>query len=85
MKSLCVFCGANFNGDLILGKVIHELAEVMVNRNITLVFGGGKVGVMGILADAILTRGGKGDRRDPPVFDGKGSRPYRVNRIAPGG
>jgi len=59
MKSICVFCGANFNGDPLLRQAIDELAEVMVNRNITLVFGGGKVGVMGILADAILIRNGK--------------------------
>ena len=31
----------------------------MVNRDITLVFGGGKVGMMGLLADAVLSRGGK--------------------------
>lgn len=59
MKSICVFCGANFNGDPILKEAIEQLAEVMVSRNITLVFGGGKVGVMGLLADAVLSRGGK--------------------------
>lgn len=59
MKSICVFCGANFNGDPALKQAIELLAEVMVNRNITLVFGGGKVGVMGLMADAVLSRGGK--------------------------
>jgi len=59
MKSICVFCGANFNGDPILKQAIEELAEVMVSRKISLVFGGGKVGVMGLLADAVLSRGGK--------------------------
>ncbi|MCO5948276.1 TIGR00730 family Rossman fold protein [Mucilaginibacter flavidus] len=59
MKSICVFCGANFNGDALLLQAVEQLAEVMVNRNITLVFGGGKVGIMGILADAVLNRGGK--------------------------
>ncbi|HVW97466.1 MAG TPA: TIGR00730 family Rossman fold protein [Mucilaginibacter sp.] len=59
MKAICVFCGANFNGDKILFRAIEELAEVMISREITLVFGGGKVGVMGILADAVLGRGGK--------------------------
>jgi uncharacterized protein (TIGR00730 family) len=59
MKSICVFCGANFNGDPLLKQAVEELAEVMINRNITLVFGGGKVGVMGILADAVLNNGGK--------------------------
>ncbi|WP_259067083.1 TIGR00730 family Rossman fold protein [Mucilaginibacter sp. X4EP1] len=59
MKAICVFCGANFNGDPILKSAIDELAEIMVNRDITLVYGGGKVGVMGLIADAVLSRGGR--------------------------
>jgi uncharacterized protein (TIGR00730 family) len=59
MKSICIFCGANFNGDPILKDTIELLAETMVSQGITLVFGGGRVGVMGILADAVLQRGGK--------------------------
>ena len=59
MKSICVFCGANFNGDLLLKEAVQQLAEVMVNRNIKLVYGGGKVGVMGILADAVLSMDGE--------------------------
>jgi uncharacterized protein (TIGR00730 family) len=59
MKSICVFCGANFNGDPILKQAVEQLAEVMASRDITLVYGGGKVGVMGLLADAVLKNGGK--------------------------
>src|SRR5258708_5777954 len=59
MKSICVFCGANYNGDPLLKQAVEELAEVMVSQNITLIFGGGKVGVMGIMAGAVLQRGGK--------------------------
>jgi uncharacterized protein (TIGR00730 family) len=59
MRSICVFCGANFNGDPILKQTVIQLAEVMVNRNMTLVYGGGKVGLMGLLADAVLQKGGK--------------------------
>jgi uncharacterized protein (TIGR00730 family) len=59
MKSLCIFCGANFNGDLVLKQTVDQLAEIMVSRNITLVFGGGKVGLMGLLAEAVLQRDGK--------------------------
>lgn len=59
MKAICVFCGANFNGDPIVKQTVELLAQVMVSRNITLVFGGGKVGVMGLLADAMLNNGGK--------------------------
>ena len=59
MKSVCIFCCAKFNGDPILKQAVELFAEVLVNRDITLIFGGGKVGVMGILADAVLSRGGK--------------------------
>ena len=59
MKSICVFCGANYNGDPVLKQTVEQLAEVLVARDISLVFGGGHVGVMGLLADAVLTRGGK--------------------------
>ncbi len=59
MKSICVFCGANFNGDPLLKEAIEQLAEVMASREIALVYGGGKVGVMGLIADAVLSRGGK--------------------------
>jgi uncharacterized protein (TIGR00730 family) len=59
MKSICVFCGANFNGDPALKQAVEQLAEVMVSRDITLVYGGGKVGIMGMLADAVLRYGGK--------------------------
>lgn len=59
MKSLCVYCGSNFNGDPILRKAIEDLAEIMAAQHITLVFGGGSVGVMGVIADEILKRNGK--------------------------
>jgi uncharacterized protein (TIGR00730 family) len=59
MKAICVFCGANFNGDPLLKQSVELLAEIMVSRDITLVYGGGKVGVMGILADAVVDRSGK--------------------------
>jgi len=59
MKSIAIFCGANFNGDPVLKEAAELLTEVMVDRNISLVFGGGKVGVMGLLADNVLQRGGK--------------------------
>ena len=59
MKSLCVYCGSNFNGDPILKKSIDDLVATMASQNITLIFGGGRVGVMGVIADGILERNGK--------------------------
>ena len=59
IKSLCVYCGANFNGDPLLRKAIEDLALCLVSQNIRLVYGGGSVGVMGVLADEVLRAGGK--------------------------
>ena len=59
MKSISVFCGANYNGDPAILKAVNDLADVMVRKDITLIFGGGRVGVMGLIADAVLNRGGK--------------------------
>ncbi|MGZ3823089.1 MAG: LOG family protein, partial [Mucilaginibacter sp.] len=52
-------CRANFNGDPVLKQTVEQLAEIMVKQSITLVFGGGKVGVMGLLAEAMIQRDGK--------------------------
>src|SRR5882757_10754564 len=59
MKSICVFCGANISSDPALKQAVEQLAQVMVAKDITLIYGGGNVGVMGLLADAVLSKGGK--------------------------
>lgn len=58
MKSICVYCGANFNGDPVLQTAIENLAQTFTDRNIRLIYGGGSVGVMGIIADEVLKRDG---------------------------
>lgn len=58
MKSICVYCGANFNGDPVLLSSIETLAQTFVERDIRLIYGGGSVGVMGIIADEVLKRNG---------------------------
>jgi uncharacterized protein (TIGR00730 family) len=58
MKSICVYCGANFNGDPKLLEAIQKLAQTLVGHNIRLVYGGGSVGVMGVIADEVLKLGG---------------------------
>lgn len=59
MKAISVFCGSNFDGNPVLLKAVNDLADVMVEKDISLVFGGGRVGVMGLIADAVLKRGGR--------------------------
>jgi len=58
MKKICVFLGANMGirEDYVLSA--KRLAGEIVERNLGLVYGGAKVGLMGILADAVLELGG---------------------------
>jgi uncharacterized protein (TIGR00730 family) len=58
MNSICVYCGANFNGDPVLRSAISALAQVFADQQIRLVYGGGSVGVMGLIADDVLERNG---------------------------
>ncbi|RBQ02412.1 TIGR00730 family Rossman fold protein [Pedobacter miscanthi] len=58
LNSVCVYCGSNFNGDIQLRNAIKQLAETLVKQQIRLVYGGGSVGVMGILANDVLELGG---------------------------
>lgn len=59
LKSVCIYCGANFNGDPELSALIEGLAKELVEKDIKVVYGGGKVGVMGIIADEILKNKGQ--------------------------
>ncbi|WP_231492028.1 TIGR00730 family Rossman fold protein [Pedobacter sp. Leaf170] len=59
IKALCVYCGSNFNGDESLRGAIKELAQSLVQQKIKLVYGGGSVGVMGVLANDVLELGGE--------------------------
>jgi len=59
MKALCVFCGANFGRRPAYRLAAEQLGGLLAQRGITLVYGGGNVGLMGALADAALAGGGR--------------------------
>lgn len=59
MNSIGVFCGANHGKGELYIKAAAALGTLMAEQHITLVFGGGKVGLMGTIADAVLVGGGK--------------------------
>lgn len=54
MKSIAVFCGANKGNEPWFEAAAHELGKTLAERNIEVYFGGGSVGLMGVLADAVL-------------------------------
>lgn len=59
MKRLCVFCGSSSGNDPRYAEAAREFAEAMHARGIGLVYGGAHVGLMGVIADTIMKRGGE--------------------------
>ena len=58
MQRLCVFCGSNAGHDPRYRNAAEALGRLLAGRGIELVYGGGNVGLMGIIADACLAAGG---------------------------
>ena len=59
IKALCVYCGANAGITPQYAESARALARVLVSENISLVYGGGNVGLMGVIADEVLRLGGE--------------------------
>ena len=59
MKNICVFCGSNRGNNPEYIKAAHLLGETIARKDLTLIYGGGNVGMMGALADSVLQSGGK--------------------------
>lgn len=59
MERICVFLGSDIGIKAEYQESTKQLAKILVNRNIELVYGAAKVGLMGILADEVLSLGGK--------------------------
>jgi len=59
MKRICVFCGSSQGSRPEYSAAAEELGAELVRRNIGLVYGGTSVGLMGVLADAVLKAGGE--------------------------
>jgi hypothetical protein len=59
MKRVCVFCGSNKGARAEYVSAAKAMGQALVKRNIGLVYGGGNVGLMGVIADAMLAEGGE--------------------------
>ena len=59
MRKIAVFCGSSVGFDPIYKQAAIQLGNAFVKRDIALVYGGGKIGLMGVLAETILNQGGK--------------------------
>jgi uncharacterized protein (TIGR00730 family) len=58
-KTICVYCGANAGVTPRYAEAARALGRAMVDNNLALVYGGGNVGLMGIIADEVLRVGGE--------------------------
>jgi uncharacterized protein (TIGR00730 family) len=61
LKRLAVYCGSAPGSNALFADAAKETARVMVERGVDLVYGGGRLGLMGIVADAVLDLGGRVD------------------------
>ncbi|MFM7760845.1 MAG: TIGR00730 family Rossman fold protein [Burkholderiaceae bacterium] len=59
MQRLCVYCGSAAGHDPVYAKAARELGLAIAQRGMSLVYGGGHVGLMGIVADGALAAGAK--------------------------
>jgi uncharacterized protein (TIGR00730 family) len=59
VKSVCVYCGSSPGNRPEYAQAARALGKALVDNGMSLVYGGGKVGLMGVVADAVLEHGGK--------------------------
>lgn len=59
MRRLCVYCGSSFGNQPLFREVAEETGRKLAAAGLGLVYGGGGVGLMGLLADAVLAQGGE--------------------------
>lgn len=59
MKSICIYCGSNTGNKPAYAERAMALGDRIAKEGLTLVYGGGNVGLMGVVADAVLAAGGE--------------------------
>jgi hypothetical protein len=59
MRRVCIFCGSSKGGRDVYVEAARAMGAALIRRRIGLVFGGGRVGLMGVVADTVLAAGGE--------------------------
>ena len=59
LKSICVFCGSSVGNEAEYRDSAHDLGRVIAESGRSLVYGGGNIGLMGVVADSVLSSGGE--------------------------
>ena len=81
MESIAVFCGSSAGLKPIYKEVTQQLGELMAEQEITLVYGAGNVGLMGVVADACLAKGGKVVGTIPKFLEDKEVAHYGLTEL----
>ena len=71
LQSICVYCGASFGELADYRRAAEQVGAALAQRDIRLVYGGGQVGLMGVVADACLDAGGRVTGVIPDFLDKK--------------
>ena len=59
MKSICVYCGSANQASQEYFSAAHRMGETLARRGLALIYGGGKTGLMGAVADSVVENGGE--------------------------
>ncbi len=59
MRRVCVFCGSNLGDRPEYAEAARSMGRALLERDLELVFGGGNIGLMGVVADTVLAGGGR--------------------------
>lgn len=71
INAICVFCGSSYGNQPIYTEAAQRLGELLAQRDIGLVYGGGGVGLMGVIARTVIEAGGRVTGVIPYVLRGK--------------
>lgn len=81
MDRLCVYCGSRTGGDPAYRETAETLGGLLADRGVGLVYGGGSVGLMGVLADATLDAGGEAYGVIPEPLTRREGRPEGLTEL----
>jgi len=59
MKSIAVFCGSSLGANKIYEEAAFSVGQILARERLRVIYGGGKVGLMGVVADSVLAAGGE--------------------------
>src|SRR3984957_8872897 len=59
LKRVCVYCGSSIGAKREYAAAARSLGQMLSKRKLELVYGGGNIGLMGVLADAVMQSGGR--------------------------